>query len=280
MALTEKEIKELETFAYNARKNALYCIANLGVGHIGGAMSIIEILAYLYNKEMHIDVENPKKTNRDMLVLSKGHSGPALYATLALKGYFPLSWLATLNKGGTNLPSHVDKNRTPGVDMSTGSLGQGLSVAVGAALADKVKNDNTNRMFCIIGDGESQEGQIWEAAMFAAHYKLDNLIAITDRNKFQIDGAVDDIVSLGNLEAKWKAFGWDVASCPDGHDFAELDKSFGELKKTAGKPKMLICNTIKGKGVPNLAGKCESHNANLTIDEVRAIYRMEAVEWL
>ena len=276
--MNASEVKKLESFAYEARKNALYCMATLGVGHIGGAMSIIEVLAYLYNVEMNIEPDNPKKDDRDMLVLSKGHAGPGLYATLALKGFFPMDWLKTLNQGGTNLPSHTDRNRTPGIDMSTGSLGQGLSVCAGAAYANKLKGYKS-RMFCIMGDGESVEGQIWEAAAFAAQYKLDNLIAITDCNKLQIDGPVDDIVSLGDIEGKWKSFGWDVVRA-DGHDFKEIEKAFKAVDKMKGKPKMIILDTIKGKGVPNLEGKVDSHNAKITVDEVKNIFNGEVVEWL
>ena len=281
MPISENDVKRLEKDAYEIRKNCLYCIANLGVGHIGGALSIVEILAYLYGYEMKYDVKNPNDSKRDMFILSKGHAGPALYATLALKGFFPFDWLNTLNKGGTMLPSHADKNRTPGVDMSTGSLGQGISVACGAAYAEKL-NESDNRIYCIIGDGESAEGQVWESAMFASHYKLDNLIVICDYNKLQIDGSVEEISgikSADDLKNKWYSFGWDV-SVASGHDFKMLDKAFSQSHEKNGKPKMIIADTIKAKGFEALENQVSSHNAKLTLDEVKKFYNGEVVQWL
>lgn len=272
--------KELKSFAYEARKNCLFCMASLGVGHIGGALSIIEILTYLYNSgEMrNIDPKNPTREDRDMLVVSKGHSGPALYAVLALKGFFPMEWLDTLNRGGTRLPSHCDRNQTPGIDMCTGSLGQGLSVACGIAYGAKLK-ENGQRCYCIIGDGETQEGQNWEAAMFAPAKGLDNLIAITDYNKLQIDGTVAEVMGIEDIEAKWRAFGWDVFRV-DGHDFTALEKVFNACHKADGKPKMIICDTIKGKGFPRLEGQVGSHNSTLTVDEVKELYKGEVPAWV
>ncbi len=274
-----KDFLKMEKFASEARKNCLYCIANLGVGHVGGALSIIEILTYLYNEEMkNLNPSNPNAEDRDMLVLSKGHSGPALYSVLAMKGYFPMAWLATLNKGGTNLPSHCDRNRTPGIDMSTGSLGQGLSAACGMAYGALLKKNN-QCIYCIIGDGETEEGQNWEAAMFASANGLDNLIGITDYNKLQIDGTVEEVSGLKDLEKKWTSFGWEVFSC-NGHDFSDLEKVFSKCHEKNGKPKMIICNTVKAKGFPRLENKIESHNSKITLDEVKELYKGEVVEWL
>jgi len=255
---TSKSLARTTSFAKEIRKNTLYSIGRLGVGHIGGALSIVDLLALLYEEEMKFDPSNPLWEERDMLVLSKGHAGPALYATLALKGFFPISELDTLNQGGTNLPSHCDRTKTAGIDMSTGSLGQGLSAACGLALAHKVDKKG-NRVFAIIGDGESQEGQNWEAAMFAAHYKLDNLIAFTDYNRMQIDGVTDDIMSLGDIEGKWKTFGWYVQRV-NGHDFAAMHQAIENAKEQKGKPSMIILDTIKGKGAAFCEGKVTNHN--------------------
>ena len=251
-------LTQVQDFAKEIRKKTIYTIAKLGVGHIGGALSIVELLALLYEEEMKIDPSNPLWEERDMLVLSKGHAGPALYATLALKGFFPLSELDTLNQGGTNLPSHCDRTKTKGIDMSTGSLGQGLSAACGLALAHKVdKKDNL--VFAIIGDGESQEGQNWEAAMFAAQYKLDNLIAFTDYNKMQIDGTTDEVMSLGDIEGKWNTFGW-YTQRVDGHDIEAMHQAIQSAKTQSGKPSMIILDTIKGKGAAFCEGKVANHN--------------------
>lgn len=223
-------------------------IGALGVGHIGGSLSIVEVLVVLYYKHMNIDPSNPKREGRDRFVLSKGHAGPTLYSILADKGYFPLEELQTLNQPGTNLPSHCDMIRTPGIDMTTGSLGQGLSCAVGMAKASKIKKDSAY-IYAVVGDGESQEGQIWEAAMLASHLQLNNLIAFTDYNKLQIDGSVEKINNLDSLQDKWKAFGWNVINVDNGHDVKEIDNSIIDGKKSMKKPTMIILNTIKGKGV-------------------------------
>ncbi len=229
------------------RRLTMKCIAQLGVGHVGGCLSIVDLLSVLYYSVMNIDPQNPKKEKRDRLIVSKGHCGPAVYAALASKGYFDISELDTLNKFGTNLPSHCDMNKTPGIDMTTGSLGQGFSCSVGIAIGSKLKKDGAY-IYSVIGDGESQEGQIWEAAMYAAHKQLDNLIAFTDNNKCQIDGHVHEINSLENLETKWAAFGWNVYSI-DGHDVNLIYKTINQAKQIKNKPSMIILNTVKGKGV-------------------------------
>lgn len=277
--ITKEEISSLEAFAGKIRKYALFTMAKLGVGHVGGSLSICEILAYLYDKELkNIDPSNPLKEDRDLYIQSKGHAGPALYSALAIKGYFPLEWLNTLNVGGTRLPSHCDKNQTPGIDMSTGSLGQGLSVGCGAAYGARLKKSGQN-VYVLIGDGETQEGQNWEAAMFAAQNKLDNLIAITDNNKLQLDDFTDKICSLGDFEAKWKAFGWEVFKA-DGHDFTSIAQAFSKCHEANGKPKMIIMDTVKAKGFPRIENSTSSHNAQLTLDECKELYNGEVPSWL
>jgi transketolase len=254
--------KFLEEKAKEIRKLTINCIATLGVGHIGGSLSIADILSVLYFDQMNVDAKNPKMPNRDRFVLSKGHGGPAVYSTLALKGYFPIELLDTLNISNTNLPSHMDKNRTIGVDMTTGSLGQGFSAAVGMATAAQI-DDAPFKVFAIIGDGESQEGQIWEAAMFAGNRKLDHLIAFTDFNKFQIDGAVNDVNDVSPLDKKWEAFNWHVQVI-DGHDVIAIEQAILKAKSVKGKPSMIICNTIKGKGADFCENTAGSHNMPVT----------------
>jgi len=262
-----EDLKELEEIAKNIRINTIDAIGFLGVGHIGGAMSIVELLTILYYRKMKVDSENPKMEDRDKLVLSKGHAGPALYSTLAMKGFFPEEWLRTLNKGGTNLPSHCDMNRTPGIDMTTGSLGQGLSSAIGLALAMRLDNIDRN-VFAIIGDGESQEGQNWEAAMAASQFNLNKLIAFTDYNKMQIDGYTKDIMPIDDLEDKWKAFGWNSDRI-NGHDLKALDIAIDNARKSADKPTMIIMDTMKGKGCTFAEGQLTNHNMTFTYDQAK-----------
>lgn len=235
-------------FSKEIRRNTLRCLHSQGSGHVGGSLSIVDLLAVLYSKYMHVDPNNPKMEDRDKLVLSKGHAGPALYATLALKGFFPLEWLDTLNKLGTRLPSHVNINLTPGVDMTAGSLGQGLSCACGLAIADKVKGID-RYVYVITGEGELQEGQNWEAAMLAADKGLDNMIVFVDSNKMQIDGYTRDVMDVEDLVAKFTSFGF-VTRRVDGHDHAALDAaiSFARSDK-CGKPHCVVMDTVKGKGV-------------------------------
>lgn len=259
-------VKELENVARNIRANIVECIASLGVGHIGGCLSIADVLAVLYGKHMRYDPKDPKKEGRDRLVCSKGHAGPAVYSALAEFGFFPKEELYTLNRGGTKLPSHCDMNKTPGVDMTAGSLGQGLSCALGAAIGSKLKGDGAT-IYAIIGDGESQEGQIWEAAMYAGSHKLDNLIVFTDYNKLQLDGTIEDICDLSPLADKWRAFNFAVWDIP-GNDVAEIDKAITEAKSVSGKPKMIILNTVKGKGVSFVEeAKVGSHSMNVSAEQ-------------
>ena len=243
----EADYKKLERFSADIRITLLKELSYLGSGHVGGSASIADVLAVLYGAEMNVDPENPQNPDRDRLVLSKGHCGPALYATLALKGFFPMEWLKTLNKGGTKLPSHSDMRKTPGIDMSTGSLGQGISCAEGIALGLKMQKKD-GFVYCIIGDGEMQEGQVWEAAMSAAKYALDNLCAIVDVNGLQIDGATKDVMPSEPLDAKFAAFGWNVIHV-DGHDYAKLLDAFAAAAQCKGKPTVLLAKTVKGKGV-------------------------------
>jgi len=233
-------------------------ICRAGSGHLGGALSLVEVVITLYERILRIDPENPKWEGRDRVVLSKGHAAPVLYLALAHKGYFPKAWLATMNADGTRLPSHADERFVPGIDFTTGSLGQGVSCACGVALGLRAKQSNS-RVFCIIGDGESDEGQIWEAAMFAAHHKLDNLVAITDYNKLQIDGFTKDIVDLEPLLGKWRAFGWEALEM-DGHDWDDTYDTLRQAIAVEGKPTMVVAHTIKGKGNLAVENKPESHN--------------------
>jgi len=252
------ELQFLRNIAKEIRKRTIDSIGRLGVGHIGGALSVVEVLTVLYYRHMRVWPDQPRHPERDRLVLSKGHAGPALYSVLAMKGFFPEDWLHTLNRGGTRLPSHADRNRTPGIDMSTGSLGQGLSAAIGMALAARLDNAS-HTIYAIIGDGESDEGQVWEAAMAAAHFKLNRLIAFTDANKMQIDGYVRDIMNVEDLPAKWQAFGW-FTQRVDGHDIAALDQAIIAARGEPSRPSMIIMDTIKGKGAHFAEGRLDNHN--------------------
>lgn len=244
--LTEQEKRDLQIFACDIRKSTLTAIHSCGMGHIGGAMSMVEALAVLYGKEMNVDPENPRMKERDRFVLSKGHCGPSLYATLSLKGFFPSEALTTMNQGGTILPSHVDRLKTPGIDYSAGSLGTGISVAVGSAVGARM-TDGGYRTYCIVGDGECDEGQVWEAAMFCGQQKLDNITVFVDYNKQQLDGWTKDICDLGNIGAKFEQFGWYVQDI-DGHDVEAIYDAIENSKACKGKPSLIVLNTVKGKG--------------------------------
>lgn len=229
------------------RRLTLECIASIGVGHVGGCLSAADALAVIYSNHMNIDPQDPHKKGRDRFVMSKGHAGPALYATLASFGYFPKEQLKTLNKMGTTLPSHCNMNLTPGVDMTTGSLGQGISCAVGMAIGSKIAKDKA-RIFCMIGDGESQEGQVWEAVMLAAHKKLNNFTLLVDNNKMQIDDLTEKVCKTEDYEKKFKAFGFNVLRV-NGHDHAAIDDAVNKAEKCRSKPTAIILDTVKGKGV-------------------------------
>ena len=262
---------ELQAKAKEIRYHTVDAIGTLGVGHIGGCLSIADVLAVLYfGGHMKVDPANPKKEGRDRLVISKGHAGPALYATLAIQGYFPMDWLKTLNQPETLLPSHCDMHRTPGVDMTAGSLGQGISCAVGIAVGSKLKKDGAT-IYCIIGDGESQEGQVWEATMAAAHHKLDNLIVFLDYNKLQIDGYVKDINTMDDPAARWSAFGF-YTQTVDGHDVAAISEAINAAKANKdGKPSMIVLDTLKGKGVSFVeAAATTNHNMPISSEQHKA----------
>ena len=272
----KKLIKELKRKALQIRKWVIESVYRAGSGHPGGSLSVADILACLYFHEMRHDPKNPKWPDRDRLVLSKGHAAPALYAALALAGYFPVEELKNLRKIGHFLQGHPCMKKVPGVDMSTGSLGQGLSVAVGMALAGKLDNRDY-RVFVILGDGEVQEGQIWEAANAASHYKLDNLIAILDRNKLQIDGPTEEVMHVEPLAWRWKAFGWDVIEI-DGHDIEEILDTFHEIKLNE-KPTIIIAHTIKGKGVSFMEGTLSFHGKPPSHEQyIRAMSELEQEE--
>ena len=262
--MDSKKKKELELWAARIRKTALQTIRTAGSGHIGGSFSLGEILAVLYFDQMNVDPANPKKADRDRLVLSKGHCSPALYAALALKGYFPQEHLSTFRKVDSDLSGHVEIH-VPGVDMSAGSLGQGLSVALGMAMYSKV-NKVGNRAFCIMGDGEIQEGQVWEAAMCAGFYKVDNLIAFVDNNKLQLDGSLEEVMSPYPIGDKFKAFGWNVIEV-DGHAVEQLANAVELALSVKGKPTVIVADTVKGKGVSLFENNVDFHGGQPKPDE-------------
>ena len=242
-----RDHKGLNEITRNIRKDIVTMIHGSKSGHPGGSLSAVEILTALYFDEMNIDPQNPKKEDRDRFVLSKGHAAPVLYATLAERGYFDKKELLSLRKVGAMLQGHPDMKGTPGVEISTGSLGQGFSVACGMAMASKLDNAPW-RVYALLGDGEVQEGLIWEAAMSAAHYKLDNMVAFLDYNGLQIDGEVEKVMNIGPIVDKFKSFGWNVIEI-DGHDFDQIFAALDMAKETVGKPTMIVAKTIKGKGV-------------------------------
>ncbi len=254
-----KEKRELQKLAIQVRKGVIEGTGHAKSGHPGGSLSIADIVTYLYFHEMHVDPKNPKWEDRDRFVLSKGHTAPALYAALALKGFFPWEHIATLRQPDSILQGHPSMKYTPGVDMSTGSLGQGISTAVGMALGAKLQGKSF-RVYAPLGDGEIEEGQVWEAAMLAGNRKLDNLVAIVDWNNLQIDGTLDDVNSPCPIDKKFEAFGWNVITI-DGHDFDQIDDAFTAAKACKGKPTCIIAKTIKGKGVSYMEDKCEWHGA-------------------
>lgn len=254
--------KELDAFALQIRIGAVEAIKSRGFGHVGGSLSVADALAVLYGSVMKVDPANPQDPDRDKLVCSKGHAGPAVYATLALKGFFPYEDLKTLNQPGTNFPSHCDRLKTPGVDMTTGSLGQGTSLAVGMAVGDAIKGRKC-RTFLMVGDGELNEGQVWEAAMFAAAKKVNNLVWLIDWNKRQLDGALCDVLEPFNLEEKFRAFGFDACTV-DGHDVEALHAAL--TKPAEDRPIAIILDTVKGKGVTAVEQTASNHSMNVSQD--------------
>ena len=255
--MEQSKILELKRIANRIRTNIIEEVYNAKCGHPGGSLSIADIMTYLYFVEMKVDPKEPKLSDRDRFVLSKGHTAPALYATLAERGFFPEEDLKTLRKTASYLQGHPDMKGVPGVDMSTGSLGQGISTACGMALSSKL-DGSPFRVYTILGDGESEEGQVWEAAMFAAHYKLDNLVAILDLNGLQIDGPITEVMNPTPHDEKFLAFGWHVITI-DAHDFNQIEAAFNEAKTVKGKPTVIIARSVKGKGVSYMENSCEWH---------------------
>ena len=250
---------KLEITAYKIRKNALTAVHSAASGHPGGSLSIAEIMSVLYFKQMNIDPKNPKMADRDRFVMSKGHCAPALYGTLAERGFFPTEDLKTFRQADSYLQGHPDVKGVPGVDMSTGSLGQGICAANGMALAAKLDNKDY-RVYAILGDGELEEGQVWEAAMFAPHYKLDNITAFVDLNLLQIDGDVRKVMNPTPVDAKFEAFGWNVIVI-DAHDVEAIDNAIETAKTVKGKPTVVICNSVKGKGVSFMENQAGWHGS-------------------
>jgi len=253
------DIKELQNHATNIRKNIIKMIANANSGHPGGSLSSADILTVLYFEEMNISKENLKGVDRDRFVLSKGHASPLLYSTLCEKGFLNEEDLLTFRKINSPLQGHPNMNYVDGVDMSTGSLGQGISAAVGMALSNKTDN-NQHRVYALLGDGECEEGQVWEAAMAAAHYELDNLCAIVDFNGLQIDGDIKKVMNPTPIDTKFKAFGWNVITI-HGHDFKEIERAFEEARNTKGRPTMILAHTVKGKGVSFMENNAGWHGS-------------------
>ena len=255
------EVKSLRSFAAKIRIAALDAIHSIGTGHLGGAMSICEVLSVLSGREMKYKVEDPKWPQRDKLVCSKGHAGPAVYGTLALKGFFPYEELKTLNASDTRLPSHCDKNKTPGVDMTTGSLGQGTSLACGMALADKLQGYDS-RTFLIVGDGETNEGQVWEAFTFAAAHKLSNLVVMIDWNKRQLDGFCEDIYPAANFHEKMAAFGFNTVTI-NGNDIEAVAQALEATRAGGEKPWAIVLDTVKGAGIEDVVNTAANHSMSV-----------------
>ena len=255
--MEKTKILELKRLANNVRFGIIESVYSAGCGHPGGSLSIADLLTYLYFEEMRVDVKNPKWDDRDRFVLSKGHTAPGLYSVLAERGFFPKEELKTLRKTDSRLQGHPDMKGIPGVDMTTGSLGLGISAACGMALSAKTYGKDY-RVYTAVGDGESEEGQVWEAAMFAAHYGLDNLVAIIDWNGLQIDGPVAEVMNPTPHDEKFRAFGWHVISI-DAHDFEAIEAAFREAKTVKGKPTAIIAKSVKGKGVSYMENACEWH---------------------
>ncbi|MEA5012105.1 MAG: transketolase [Angelakisella sp.] len=263
--MNAQEKKTLQRTANQVRKGVVEAVFAAQSGHPGGSLSIADIMTYLYEKELRLDVENPHWEDRDRLVLSKGHVCPALYSAMAIKGFLPFEELKTFRRVGSRLQGHPDLNKLPGVDFSAGSLGQGMSAAVGMALMGKLGKKDY-RTYAILGDGELQEGQVWESAMFAAHYGLDNLCYIIDNNGLQIDGSLDDVCSPYPIDEKFAAFGFEVI-CIDGHDFDAIEAAFQKAKTISGKPTAIIAKTTKGKGVSFMEDKASWHGSAPNVEQ-------------
>ncbi|HUV75356.1 MAG TPA: transketolase [Dehalococcoidales bacterium] len=264
--LSSASLKEMEALARRIRRHIVTMIGKAGSGHPGGSLSAVEIVSSLYFRVLKHKPQDPQWADRDRFILSKGHAAPLLYTVLAECGYFPVAELATLRQLDSRLQGHTDRNLTPGVEMSAGALGQGLSFAVGVALAGRL-NAQSYRVYVLLGDGECNEGQIWEAAMAAAHFKVDNLTAIVDRNRLQLDGWCCDVMNSEPFAQKWRAFGWQVIEV-DGHDFTQLGRAFTRAKKVKGKPTVIIAHTTKGKGVSFMENNPDFHGKAPSAEEV------------
>ena len=257
--MEQKRVSELKEIARNVRIGIIDAVHSASSGHPGGSLSSADLMTYLYFEELNVDPANPQMADRDRFVLSKGHCSPALYSALAHRGFFPVEDLKTFRKTTSYLQGHPDKNKVPGVDMSTGSLGQGVSTACGMALAAKLDKSD-RRVWALVGDGEAEEGQVWESAMFAAHYDLDNLCYIIDWNGLQIDGAIDDVIGPTPFDTKFAAFGWNVVEC-DAHDFESIEAAFNAAKACKGKPTAIIAKSVKGKGVSFMENQASWHGS-------------------
>ncbi|ACD23243.1 MULTISPECIES: transketolase [Clostridium] len=257
--------EKLQEISKLIRKDIVTMLTESASGHPGGSLSIADIMSVLFFNEMNIDPKNSKNPDRDRFVLSKGHAAPALYSALARKGYFDVEELNTLRKIGSRLQGHPNMNDLPGIDMSTGSLGQGISAAVGMALAGKLDNKNY-RVYTILGDGELEEGQVWEASMSAAHYNLDNLTAFVDYNGLQIDGNISDVMNPAPIDKKFEAFGWNTLII-DGHDYDQILAAIEKAKNTKGQPTVIVCKTVKGKGVSFMENQAGWHGAAPSVEQ-------------
>lgn len=266
MRISREQIAFLTATAARLRKNIIRMILQAGSGHPGGSLSAIDIITYLYFHHMRIDPAHPGWPDRDRFILSKGHCAPALYAALAARGYFPEELLWTLRDIGSLLQGHPDMRKTPGVDITTGSLGQGFACAAGIALGGRILHKDF-RVFVMVGDGEIQEGVIWEAAMAAAHYGLDNLVAIVDNNRLQTDGRTSEIMAVEPIEQKWTAFGWDARRI-NGHDFEQIDDAFQQARTCRGRPQVIVADTVKGKGIPAIEDDPAWHSLPATAAEL------------
>jgi transketolase len=264
----KSRMKELGKISEDIRLNTFKAIAGAGGGHFGGSLSVVDILTVLYFEVLNIDPDNPDDENRDRLILSKGHAGPALYTTLAIRGYFPLEDLKDLDRPLSKFPKHVDRLKLKGIDVSSGALGMGLSIAAGMAISAR-QQEKDIYIYIVLGDGEINSGQIWEAAMTAAKYKLGNIIAILDRNKCQIDGPSENIMPMEPLKDKWTSFGWKVQNA-DGHDIASLYDAISDAKGNKSSPNIIIADTVKGCGVSLMEGKWQWHSGKVTDEECNA----------
>ncbi|MDR1429306.1 MAG: transketolase [Spirochaetaceae bacterium] len=275
MANNER-IDAMKIMSAKIRIETIHQMTEIGFGHIGGSMSIADVLGVLYGGVMRLEPENPGWKDRDYLVCSKGHAGPAVYAALALRGYFPMDWLKTLNLPRTNLPSHCDRLRTPGIDMTTGSLGQGLSAAAGIALGNRIDNRD-NYTYAIMGDGECEEGQIWEAAMTAGHYRLSHLIAFVDYNGMQIDGPVEMVNNITNFAERFSAFRWHAQEV-DGHNVAAIDEAITKAKAVEDKPSVIVLKTVKGQGCAYVVSMSYNHHIPMPKDKLEESLRILEAE--